>query len=168
MARRGRGSSGDAIAASLTDRRTLKAWFPGLGEGNYRFTSPQDPSYNCVAWAMGDTRRFTWPTDLGGYFWPEHAARTETVQSFIDFFQGYDFELMSIIDPDLEFGFEKVAIYAHGWSVTHVARQIPETGWWTSKLASMWDIEHARPVNLEGDVYGVVVAMLRRATGLAA
>lgn len=156
------GSPGDEIEVSSADKRHLKSWFPGLGEGNFRFTSPQDPNYNCVAWAVGDTRHFTWPMDLGGYSWPAHVASTEAVESFVEFFEDLGFQVMDELDAELEDGYEKVALYAYEGRVTHVARQVEGTGWWTSKLSSMWDIEHARPVNLQGNVYGEVVMIMRR------
>lgn len=31
--------------------------FPGLSSTSFKITSPFDPTYNCIAWAAGDTRR---------------------------------------------------------------------------------------------------------------
>ncbi len=65
-------------------------------------------------------------------------------------------------DGLLEDGFEKVAIYQSPSGVQHMARQL-QTGWWTSKLGQLEDIEHETPAELEGDIYGVVVQYMRRA-----
>ena len=66
-------------------------------------------------------------------------------------------------DGALEDGFEKVAIYQlPSGGVQHMARQL-RTGWWTSKLGRLEDIEHASPAELEGDEYGTVVRYMRRA-----
>ena len=65
-------------------------------------------------------------------------------------------------DGALEDGFEKVAIYALSFTVTHMARQLA-SGRWTSKLGELEDIEHETPAELEGDIYGIVVQYMRRA-----
>ena len=54
--------------------------FPGLNSENTRITSPKDRSYNCIAWAAGDSRRFWWP-GVDGY-WPEGVLRDESVDAF--------------------------------------------------------------------------------------
>jgi hypothetical protein len=60
----------------------------------------------------------------------------------------------------VEFGWEKVAIYATDEGPAHAARQL-ENSRWTSKLGPDDDIEHT----LEGlcsPLYGSVVQFLRR------
>ena len=66
-------------------------------------------------------------------------------------------------DGALEDGFERVAIYESPDGVQHAARQL-STGWWTSKVGTLEDIEHASPAELEGTEYGKVVQYMRRAT----
>jgi hypothetical protein len=34
----------------------LEEVFPGLARGGYRITSLRDMDYNCIAWAVGDTK----------------------------------------------------------------------------------------------------------------
>jgi hypothetical protein len=49
----------------------LEALFPGLRGTDYRISSPQDRKYNCIAWAVGDTRSWWWPDpppDDEGYY----------------------------------------------------------------------------------------------------
>lgn len=70
-------------------------------------------------------------------------------------------------DGALEDGFEKVAIYALSFIVTHMARQLA-SGRWTSKLGELEDIEHASPAELEGQKYGTVVQYMRRAISISA
>jgi hypothetical protein len=61
---------------------------------------------------------------------------------------------------DLEIGYQKVAIYAIGGSVKHMARQLPD-GKWTSKLGQWVDISHALS-GVEGIDYGKVVQFLKK------
>ncbi|MGH7976493.1 MAG: DUF7689 domain-containing protein [Limisphaerales bacterium] len=63
-----------------------------------------------------------------------------------------------------EKGFEKIAIYADAvGDVTHVAKQ-KASGKWTSKLGDWEDLEHNTLAALEGEFYGKVVQILKRAT----
>jgi len=59
-------------------------------------------------------------------------------------------------------GFEKVALFAEsGLLYTHAARQLA-SGRWTSKLGGAEDVEHDRPNDVAGGVYGEVVQIMRR------
>ncbi|MEK6607368.1 MAG: hypothetical protein AABZ30_06890, partial [Myxococcota bacterium] len=58
--------------------------FPRLLPGRYRVTSPRTTSYNCIAWAMGDTRRWWWPDSLGIYYWPPGWPRDAALGVFLD------------------------------------------------------------------------------------
>jgi len=62
--------------------------------------------------------------------------------------------------PDLEEGFERIAIFAILAQPTHAARQL-ENGRWTSKLGRAVDIEHELDA-LEGTDYGKVTQILKR------
>jgi hypothetical protein len=137
----------------------LERSFPGLTRGTYSITSPPDPSYNCAAWAAGETIRWWDPSLQQGYYWPSSVARDQSVTALVAAFASLGFE--SCADSRPEPGFEKLAIYAdtHGLP-THVARQLP-TGTWTSKLGASEDIEHEALQQLEGAVYGRVVKCLR-------
>ncbi|RMH08652.1 MAG: hypothetical protein D6704_02725 [Nitrospirae bacterium] len=47
----------------------LEEVFPRLCETRYEITSPQDTSYNCIAWAAGDVGRWWWPAPQA--YWPQ-------------------------------------------------------------------------------------------------
>ena len=49
--------------------------FPGLRGTPYRITSPRDRTYNCIAWAVGDTRDYWWPGDPQRTYWPVDIPR---------------------------------------------------------------------------------------------
>ena len=137
-------------------RGRIEVYFPGLRDSEYRVTSPEAATYNCIAWAAGDSRRWWWPTDKS--FWPKGAPRKVTVTAFVRAFGTYGY--VPCESPSLEDGFEKVAIYVKDGRPTHAARQLP-TGKWTSKLGPLEDIEHSLRA-IEGDQYGSVAQILRR------
>jgi hypothetical protein len=132
--------------------------FPHLRIDRYSVTSPETPDYNCIAWAVHDTERWWWPSPYS--YWPDQAPEEATLEAFVRAFQILGFEPCD--DDALEEGIEKVAIYTDSQGVpTHGARQLPN-GRWTSKLGELQDIEHTSPHDLEGDVYGMVGAILSR------
>lgn len=45
-------------------RGDLEATFPRLAQGGYEITSPQDHSYNCIAWAAEEPNRVTGVTSV--------------------------------------------------------------------------------------------------------
>lgn len=134
---------------------SLNNSFPNLSSSPFEITSEFSLEYNCVAWAAGDDSRWWWPT--GGDHWPIDETRT-SVDSFVRAFDTIGYE--SADDGSLEAGYEKVALYALGGSVTHAARQLLN-GRWTSKLGSDVDIEHELR-GIEGEVYGTVKQFLKR------
>jgi hypothetical protein len=64
--------------------------------------------------------------------------------------------------PELESGYEKIAIYTSGGEPKHASRQLPN-GRWTSKLGRHEDIEHALD-GVNSPAYGVPAAYMKRAT----
>lgn len=130
---------------------------PRLTADNYRQTSPAAPEYNCIAWAVGATDAWWWPSP--GRFWPAHVLREETLDAFLALFAALGYTAAST--PDLEADVEKVALYAIGHTPTHTARQLPD-GRWTSKLGPNVDIEHNTPDAVAGGLYGEVSAILSR------
>lgn len=132
---------------------------PNLTPDNYRVTSSASWEYNCIAWAVGESKTWWWPAP--GRYWPPSVPREETVSAFLEAFatRGY----VSCSSADLEAGVEKIALYAHSNRPTHSARQLA-TGWWTSKLGPSVDIEHSRPEAVSGGVYGAIVALVGRTT----
>ena len=93
------------MAFSLAD---LARWFPNLGAGGCRVTSPATRGYNCIAWAAppddggGRTRTVTGPT--------EGVPREETIAAFVAAFATEGYAICEA--GDLEADFEKIAIYA--------------------------------------------------------
>lgn len=142
----------------------LEAIFPNLRNGHYEIKSPQTRKYNCIAWAIGDTRLNWSPVDRGmGYYWPWRLPRGITIDCYVTLFESLGYEICE--NEQLQSDFEKVAIYVDEKdSFTHVARQL-ETGNWTNKLGGLEDIEHNTLEALsgfEGDSYGIVKLILRK------
>ena len=96
-------------------------------------------------------------------FWPSEVPRENTMAAFAAAFGTLGYTLCD--GGSLETGYEKVALYAltvRNESVpTHAARQLPN-GWWTSKLGSLEDIEHASVEDVNGPRYGNPVLFMRR------
>src|SRR5438034_7711050 len=115
----------------------------GVRTGNYRITSSASLDYNCVAWALGFSNAWWWPTP--GRFWPEDVPR-ETLPAFLAAFAGHGYAPCE--SRHLEPLLEKIAIYAVQDKPTHAARQL-STGAWTSKLGPSVDIEHSDLSTLE-------------------
>ena len=140
----------------------LEALFPGLRETNHLLTSPRDRKYNCIAWAAGDTRRWWWPDpqpDDEGYYWPPEASNDENLATFVAVFMQLGYQPCD--GEAAEPGWERIALYATGDSVTtHAARQLAN-GRWSSKLGRWEDIEHGLR-DLEGESYGTVAQIMKR------
>src|SRR5947207_11785370 len=119
----------------------LEKLFPYLVDDSYNITSQQTPSYNCIAWAAGDTARWWWPA--GPYYWPSLVPREVTVRAFVAAFGSLGYQLAN--SGEREEGFEKVALYVGpAGRPTHAARQLA-SGAWTSKLGRLEDVEHGTP-----------------------
>jgi hypothetical protein len=143
------------VAKEIAVRLALVAKFPALRKFQFELTSPVEPRYNCIAWAAGEDHRYWWPTA----HWPKGASRQVTRASFIKAFgtKGY----VVCDNPDLEGGFEKVALYEDADGIpTHAARLLPN-GRWTSKLGKSVDISHSLE-GLIGDEYGKPTLFMRR------
>lgn len=153
-------SESDPIVADLRRR------YPGFRDSDVHVTSPKDPRYNCVAWAMGDITR-KWVADPGllddpelcvyGH-WPEGVPLEDTLRGWIAMFESQGFERCRT--ARLQRGFEKIAVYGAGQRPRHVALQKPD-GFWTSKLGEGNDIEHALE-GLNDSKYGRVLVVMRR------
>lgn len=136
----------------------LEQAYPSLTRGSYEIRSPEDNSYNCVAWAAEDISRWWWPDFLQIAYWPETVPRVETPAAFVQTFNliGY----MVCETPDYERCYEKIAIYSRDATLTHVAKQLAN-GRWTSKLGESVDIEHDTLSGLR-DLYGEPIIFLKR------
>lgn len=137
---------------------------PGLRESPYVLTSPRDPRYNCIAYAVGDLNNF-WD-DLGvpdsvrvnGYYWPPGAPTADTIARWVNIFAIHGYRETE--DSSLEPEYEKIAIYGSDIGAEHVARQ-KASGVWVSKMGKGVDIEHTLK-GLEGDFPGKVIKIMRR------
>ena len=141
----------------------LEEDFPKLKAGGYKVTSQEEVGYNCIAWALYDTRQF-WQYMRGrtkGYYWP--LSWNNTLASWIEVFRLHGYQPCD--NRDLEANTEKLAIYVGSNGLPlHVARQ-QTSGKWTSKLGKGHDIEHDTLELLEGyeaDEYGRVETLLKR------
>jgi hypothetical protein len=138
----------------------LEEIFPALLPGAYRITSPVDPDYNCIAWAIGDASNWWWPgPDVEQEYWPPGVPREVTCAAFQTAFASAGYVICQ--GDEAELGFEKIALFADAQGrPTHAARQLPN-GRWASKLGKKEDIEHALH-DLTGKVYGSVVLVMKR------
>lgn len=139
----------------------LERSFPGLRGTVYQVTSPTDDTYNCIAWAAGDSTDWWWPDEpdqSDSAYWPPGVPRVETLEALRAAFATLGCEVCD--DDGSEAGYEKIALFALAGVPKHAARQLPD-GHWTSKLGPMEDIEHALH-DLTGMVYGSVVLVMKR------
>lgn len=136
----------------------LEADLPGLRTMPYVLTSPEDPRYNCVAFAVGDVSQFWYDIGINGYYWPPGARSADTIEGWVDVFELHGYR--ETMDRSLESEFEKIAIYATPDEPQHVARQ-KSSGLWTSKAGKGRDFEHELEA-LEGDLYGQVAKIMKR------
>jgi hypothetical protein len=145
----------------------LEAAFPNLRRGEYRKTSEETVSYNCIAHAAEANDLWWWPARGPGIFWPPEAPLEETVESFIQAYAAIGYEVCEIGSREPEPGFQKIALYVDEDGIpTHAARQL-STGEWTSKLGRSEDIAHRTLEALESGEYkmlgyGSAVLILKR------
>lgn len=131
---------------------------PNLKKSPYKITSPKDPRYNCVAFAIGDLTHFWYDVNINGYYWPPGVPSADTLIGWTKIFEIHGYEETD--NRSLESAYEKIAIYVKSDSPEHVARQ-KASGIWTSKMGKGIDIEHTLD-GLEGDFYGNVVKIMKR------
>lgn len=132
---------------------------PGLAAAEFEITSPKTKTYNCIAWAAGETHRRWWPDKMKVEYWPPGVVREQTVTAFMAAYATLGYEACE--KDDLENGYEKIAIFLKpGGTPTHAARQLP-SGRWTSRLGPSQDIEHDLR-SVEGRGYGQAKQFMRR------
>ncbi len=130
--------------------------------------SPATEAYNCIAFALGETKKPWWPSKRlrDDYEWPDHLDREEelkeTLQNFICAFETRRYRVCK--DGKLKRGLEKVAIFAGPYgNPLHAALQL-ESGVWKSKCGDYQDIEHPH-VNFCNAYGRAVIYMHRRRDG---
>lgn len=134
----------------------IRALFPNLPSDQYQETSELTCAYNCIAFAAEDIENWWWPSEDG--YWPVDITDDSVASFQYAFKESRNYEPCE--DGQLEAGFQKVAVYALGNSVKHMARQL-ENGLWTSKLGHGWDISHQTADSLCPH-YGDSISYLRR------
>ncbi len=131
--------------------------WPALQDSDFEETSPDDRRYNCIAHAVDETA-VRWDPASG--HWPDGVARDLTLDAFEAAFTTKGYERCE--GPEVEPGFDKVAIYADpNDEPLHTAKQLT-SGRWTSKLGSLIDIDHVSLECLEGREYGKAKLFMRR------
>ena len=149
-------------------KKTIISAFPKLGQdANFKITSKEDPSYNCIAWAYNFSDRWMWPNT--GYtrfidgidYWPSSDIKEPSIQNFIEAFKLKGYEVCDGYQH--EDGYQKVALYSFPNSnmCTHASREL-RNGFWTSKLGPYQDIQHGDPTTIESTKYGKVCCILKR------
>src|SRR5262245_54173429 len=136
----------------------IHALFPNLVAEGFRETSPENPLYNCIAWAAGRDDEWWWPDASGISFWPEDVPRVESVEAFLVACGTLGYQ--SCTHGSLNDQYEKIAIYVRDGKPTHAARQHAD-GTWSSKLGQWIDISHTL-FGLDGPAYGQATVFLSR------
>ncbi len=132
---------------------------PRLASEGYEIASPNDESYNCVAWALGRTDVWFEAGGWKGTYWPDGMRSDGTLDAYLELFESLGY--VPTESPDYQPGQPCMAIYSDDdGEFCHVALRT-ESGW-TSKCGELHDIFHATLEALEDQAYGRVVKVLRR------
>lgn len=146
-------------------REDIEREFPKLYASGYEKTSCDDIVYNCIAHAAGDKSNW-WECypfgriNIPGYYWPADAKVGYELEALISAYETLGYMLCD--SPDLESGFEKVALYADDqgeWK--HAAKQLLD-GKWSSKLGEREDVSHGDPDDVSGKINGMVSRYMKR------
>jgi hypothetical protein len=151
-----------------SSRARIERWFPTLHSEDYEIVGPEDPTYNCIAWAAGVTDAWWEPTTNPKHFWPEHAPADDRIETLVQVFKGLGYAEWEGENDAFEANYEKVAIYGREGAFTHASRQLPEKRKWTSKLGVYEVIERDNLEGLTGEWFGPVARILRRPFGQTA
>lgn len=138
--------------------------FPDLGKDrNFKITSEEDHSYNCIAWAGLKNNIFWWPHPqaniLDGIEWPFNLPLDQNLETFTNLYENLGYSICN--SWEFEDQFQKIAIYVFKNNCTHAARQ-NYNGLWTSKLGRYQDICHTDPYSLINSEYGEPVRFMKR------
>jgi len=132
--------------------------FPNNANDPFIKTSEVTPTYNCIAWAAGDSTQWYEPDPMGFYFWPRNIPRQYSVEAYVMVYESMGYKPCD--NGAFENEFEKVAVFSKNGKPTHAARQLSD-GKWTSKLGKNIDISHSIE-SMEGGQYGDVHQFLKR------
>lgn len=140
----------------VSEKEEIYASFPKLKDATHKFTSPADPTYNCIAWSVNDATRYWWPNHFT--YWPDGVPLDDSLDAFMQMYSKLGYRLTELIPKR---GVEAVAIYGAGSRVKHAARLSKDSSLWKSKLGDEVDIEHTLNA-IESDVYGSVLAIMMK------
>lgn len=141
--------------------------FPFLTRALYQKTSEETPDfkYNCAGYVVGDVSNWWQPPDSDDeeplWFWPLGVPKDGLVASYVKVYESFGFVLCG---PEIEEGFQRIALYSYPDGVfAHAALQLPD-GSWTSKLGEWEDIRHLTLTALEGlrPAYGFANHWMKR------
>ncbi len=129
----------------------LRKTFPHLGR-DYELLSPATKNYNCIAWWIGVTNKWVWPG--------------EKVADFDRLYGTNGYQRIGVLDYSRKAGLDKIVLYGKrkgdgAWAATHGARQLAD-GSWSSKLGALPLIRHLEPGDVDGDCYGIPIAVYVR------
>ena len=95
------------------------------------------------------------------FYWPDGVDKDDKLETFKKLFRDLGYEECD--NANFEKGYRKIALYKdNNESCTHAARQ-RRNGLWTSKLGKDHDIDHGGPESIEGDIYGNVACIMKKA-----
>jgi len=123
--------------------------FPNLNDA--KIVEHGGYQYNCVAWAMGDDKKFWWPGH--SFYWPrELKSQIDMKANFSDLLENVAHAVRTK-DESYEPGFVKVALFMKKGEPQHMARLTSDG--WTSKLGGSSLIVHDLHA-MDGGYYGSV------------
>jgi hypothetical protein len=136
-------------------RARVQTAFPKLATEPFEILGPPADTYNCIAWAAGDTSRWWCPR----LYWPSGVVRSMAPNALMAALATVGYTRCA--DESLQEGLEKIAIFLLNGTAMHAARQLVD-GRWTSKLGRSALISHGFN-SLDGSpAYGSVAFRLRR------
>lgn len=152
---------------TFRDEGAILRQYPRLKSSSYSGHSDPDDFYNCIAFAVGDRKRWWEPFRnylyTGGLpVWPEGCSAANTLPGWIEAFHSLRFERCD--DGNFERGFERIAIFGLSESEPkHVAWQPSDrNGDWYSKLGNDADIRHEDVLAVSDEDGSQVLAYMKR------
>lgn len=141
---------------------TMHADFPHLRHATVHVLEHHNNTYNCMAWALGITDRWVWPSDeRPDIAWPFGLPRTDRLDNVEEAFASLGYTPSR--SARYVRGTEKIALFGRSNTVLHLALQTPaHAGMWTSKLGGGSLIAHSSVDAVSGAYYGNRLATLER------
>ena len=139
--------------------------FPNLVASGYKKTSDETSTYNCLAWAVGDTTKWWQPNSVEpGHWWPPLAPAGPQVEIYAQALETLRFKRCQ--KPRWEKGVLTIALFTKPNGHFAHAAKLLANGKWSSKLGDWEDITHNTLAALESDgtreAYGKVAIYLRK------